>query len=93
MYGDREELNALQIEKHLQIKKTTSSIWQHMRYKCSQHNQIKKRTANQIVYLFVLWIAAPAVKLMKMFSWFAGVFSVCMCFLKLQRVELSRSPY
>ncbi len=28
--------------------------------------------------------------LMKMLSWFAGAFSVCMCFLKLQRVELSR---
>ncbi len=44
---------ALQIEKNtknwnkqLQIKKTTSSIWQHERCKCSQHNQIKKCTAN-----------------------------------------------
>ncbi len=46
------------------------------------------------LYLFVLWaFAAPAVKLMKMFSWFAGVFSICVCFLKLQRVELSRPPY
>ncbi len=46
------------------------------------------------LYLFVLWaFAAPAVKLMKMFSWFAGAFSICMCFLKLQRVELSRPPY
>ncbi len=37
------ELNALQIEKkkHMQIEKTTSSIWQHTRCKCSQHNQIK----------------------------------------------------
>ncbi len=40
--------------------------------------------------LFVLWaFAAPAVKLMKMFSWFADAFSICMCFLKLQRVKLS----
>ncbi len=38
-------------------------------------------------------VQAPAVKLMKMFSWFAGAFSICMCFLKLQRVELSRPPY
>ncbi len=46
------------------------------------------------LYLFVLWAFAPSVvKLMKIFSWFAGAFSVCMCFLKLQRVELSRPPY
>ncbi len=32
-----------------------------------------------ILYLFVLWVfAPPAVKLMKMFSWFAGALSVCM---------------
>ncbi len=30
-------------KKHLQIKKTTSPIWQHMRYKSSQHNQRKKK--------------------------------------------------
>ncbi len=34
-----------------------------------------------------LW-AVPAVKLIKRFSRFAGTFSVCMCFLRLQRVEL-----
>ncbi len=61
----------------------------------------KKRAANKMylvvlraysvfLYLFVLW--ASAVKIMKMFSWFAGAFSICMCFLKLQRVELSRPP-
>ncbi len=33
-----------------------------------------------------------AVKPMKMFSLFAGAFFICMCFLKLQRVELSRPP-
>ncbi len=37
----------------LQIKKTTSSIWQHTRCKYSQHNQTKKRAANIILYLFV----------------------------------------
>ncbi len=37
------ELYALQIEKKtLQIKKTTSSIWQHTCCKCSQHNQKKE---------------------------------------------------
>ncbi len=45
------------------------------------------------LYLFALWLfAASAVKLM-IFSWFAGAFSICMCFLKLQRVELSWPPY
>ncbi len=75
---------------------------QHMGCKCSRHKQTKKRAPNKILYLvvsicsvflylFLLWaFAAPAVKLMKMFSWFAGGFSICMCFLKLQRVELSR---
>ncbi len=88
------DLRTLRIEKHLQIKNTTSSILQHMHCKCSQHNQIKKRAANKILYLVVLWaFAPPAVKLIKMFSWFAGAFSICMCFLKLQRVELSRPPY
>ncbi len=49
---------------------------------------------SEFLYLFVLWAFSPsAVKLMKMFSWFARAFSICMCFLKLQRVELSRPPY
>ncbi len=53
------ELNALQIEKkHLQIKKTTSSIWQHMRRKYSQHNQTKNQAANKIIYLIALWAFA-----------------------------------
>ncbi len=102
----------LQIEKkHLQMKKTLSSIWQHTwanketHCTCSQHNQ--KRNArckynlfdcvvsicSVFLYLFVLWAFAPsAVKMMKFFSWFAGAFSICMCFL-LQRVELSQPPY
>ncbi len=65
-------------KKHLQIKKTTLSNWQHTHYKCSQHKQIKKSTANKVIYLVVLCaFAAPAVKLLKMFSWFAGAFSLC----------------
>ncbi len=41
----------------------------------SQHNQTKKCAVNKIIYLFALWaFAAPAVKLMKMCSWFAGAF-------------------
>jgi len=35
----------------------------------------------------VNFCSACVVKLMKMFSLFAGVFSICMCFLNLQRVE------
>ncbi len=43
------------------------------------------------LYMFALWaFAAPAVKLMKMFSWFAGAFSICMCFPKLHCIELFR---
>ncbi len=92
-HNQRKKSTAKREKKHLQIKKTISSTWQHMHCKCSQHNQTKKRAANKIIYLFVLWAFAPlAVKLMKMFSWFAGAVSVCMCFLKLQRVELSRPP-
>ncbi len=105
-------------KKHLQIKKTTSSVWQHTRCKCSQHNQ--QRNALHItciclccehlqcvslfvcvvsicsvfLYLFVLWAFSPStIKLMKMLSWFAGALSICMCFLKLQHVELSQPPY
>ncbi len=55
----------------------------------TQHNQTKKRAENNILYLVSWAFAAPAFKLMKMFSWFAGAFSICICFLKLQRVELS----
>ncbi len=41
-----------QIEKkHLQIKETTSSIWQRTCCKCSQHNQKKKRAANRKKHL------------------------------------------
>ncbi len=46
------------------------------------------------LYLFVLRaFLAPAVKLMKIFSWFAGAFSIYMCFLKSQHIEISRPLY
>ncbi len=36
------------------------------------------KETNTILYFVVLWVfAAPAVKLMKMFSWFAGSLSIC----------------
>ncbi len=42
----------------------------------------------------MLWAFVFAfVKWMKIFSWFACAFSICMCFLKLQRDEISRPPY
>ncbi len=129
-YGGRESSARCNFRKHMQIKETTSSIWQHSCCKCSQHNQ-KKRNALQIekntcklrkrfrqfdnahaanahnttkketcckinifdcvvsicsvfLYLFVLRTFVPsAVKMMKIFSWFAGDFSICMYFLKL----------
>ncbi len=45
-------------KKHLQIKKTTSSIWQCTRCKCSQHNQ--KRNALQIKCIW-LWAFAVCI--------------------------------
>ncbi len=38
--------------------------------------------------VFGRFVSTCAVKLVKMFSFFAGVFYICMCFLKLQRIEL-----
>ncbi len=76
--------------------------------KCSQHNQIKKCIANThhttkqrnvLQIKFFIWLCCEHLQsvslfgCVKMFSWFAGAFSICMCFLKLQRVELSRPPY
>ncbi len=46
-YGGWESSTHCKYKKRLQIKKTTSSIWQHARCKCSQHNQKKKRAANR----------------------------------------------
>ncbi len=58
-------------KKHLQIKKTTSSIWQHT----LQILTAQPRNALQIKFFIWLWaFVPPAVKLMKMFSWFAGAF-------------------
>ncbi len=33
-------------KKHMQIRKTSSSVWQHMCCNCSQHNQKQKRAEN-----------------------------------------------
>ncbi len=97
--------NVLQIEKkHLQIKKTNLiNLTTHTLQMLTTQPK-KKCAANKMysvvlwefamfLYLFVLWaFVSSAVKMMKMFSWFAGAFSICMCFLKLQLVELSRPP-
>jgi len=79
--------------KHLQIKKITPSTWTSTHTLQILTTQPKKETCckykslfvcvvsicSAILYLFVLWaFAPPAVKLMKMFSWFAGALSVCM---------------
>ncbi len=52
-YGGRESSTRCNFRKHMQIKKmhqqikkTSSSFWQHTRCKSSQHMQIKKRAAN-----------------------------------------------
>ncbi len=59
---------------HLQIKKTTSSIWQHARCKCSQHKQIKKHTANKILFGCVVSICSTCCQIDE------DVFLICWCF-------------
>ncbi len=47
----RESSTRCNFRKHMQIKETTSSIWQHTGCKCSQHNPKKKRDANRKKHL------------------------------------------
>ncbi len=53
LYGGRESSTRCNFRKHMPIEKAPAnqennlSIWQHSRCKCSQHKQIKKRTANR----------------------------------------------
>ncbi len=106
---NQKKKRAANIKKLLQIKKTLSSIWKHTRCKCSQHNQKKKRAENKMYlvnmvhvhneylqrvssFVCVVSICTICCKNDEKFSWFAGAFSICMCFLKLQRVELSWPP-
>ncbi len=58
------------------------------------HNTTKQRNALQIKFFICLCCEHLQHLLSNwwMFSWFAGAFSICMCFLKLQRVELSQPP-
>ncbi len=51
IYGGRESSTCCNFRKHLQIKKTLSSIWHRTRCKCSQHNQKKKHAANRKKHL------------------------------------------
>ncbi len=78
--------NALQIDKPLQIKKTTSSIWQHTHFKCSQHNQ--KRNALQIKFI---WLCCEHLQCVSLFvcvvricttccQTVENVFLICWCF-------------
>ncbi len=91
-HNTTKQRNALQTEKNTCKLRKQLHQFDNTHYKCSQHNQIKKHTENKMIYLFVVWVfAAPAVKLMKMFSWFAGAFSICMCFLKLQHTHWTLS--
>ncbi len=101
MVAERAQCTAKKEKKHLQIKKTTSSIWQHMHCKCSQHSKPKKSSANNcffgcvvnicsaFLYLFALLVfAVLVVKLMKTFSWFCWCFFYLHVFLQLQRLKL-----
>ncbi len=99
------ELNALQLQKTHANRKSTSKSRKHIHHfdsrwwKCSQHKQIKKHTANAhnttkyILFgaqplLVVLWAFAACV----MSTW-GSCFLTCRCFFYLQSVELSRPPY
>ncbi len=74
-------------------KKTTSSIWQHTRCKCSQHNQIKKHALCceylQCVSLFVCVVSICSASLYLFVLWaFAVRFFICLCCEYLQCVSL-----
>ncbi len=65
--------NALQIEKkHLQIKKTLSSIWQRTRCKCPQHNQ--KRNALQIK---CIWLCCEHLQRVSLFVFVVSICTIC----------------
>ncbi len=73
-------------KKHLQIKKTLSSIWQHTCCKCSQHNQ--KRNALQ---KNLIWLCCEHLQCVSLFVCvvsictiycqnYENVFFICWCF-------------
>ncbi len=72
----------------LQMLTTQPNKETHCKY--SQHNQ---RNAVQCVSLFVCVVSICSTCCQIDEAWFAGAFSICTCFLKLQRVELSRPLY
>ncbi len=73
IYIGRESSTAANRKKHLQIKKTTSSIWQHTCCKCSQHNQ--KRNVLQIKCIWLCYEHLQCV-----------CFFICLCYEHLQCV-------
>ncbi len=60
-------------KKHLQIKKTLSSIWQRTRCKRSQHNQ--KRNALQIK---CIWLCCEHLQCVSLFVCVVSICSVCL---------------
>ncbi len=100
------EVNALQLQKTHANRKSTSKSRKHFHpfdsrwWKCSQHKQIKKHTANThnttksilfaARFFFGCVVSICSVCVVKLTK---VVFLICRCFFYLQRVELSRPPY
>ncbi len=80
-YGGRESSTCCNFRKHMQIKETSSSIWQRTRCKCSQHNQ--KRNALQIKCIWLWAFAACCEHLQRVACCF-----ICLCCEHLQCVSL-----
>jgi len=59
-------------KKHLQIKKTLSSIWQRTRCKCSQHNQ--KRNTLEIT---CIWLCCEHLQRVSLFVCVASICTIC----------------
>ncbi len=73
-YGGRESSTCCNFRKHMQIKETTSSIWQRTRCKYSQHNQ--KRNALQIKCIG-LWAFAACCEHLQRVALFVCVGRIC----------------
>ncbi len=71
-YGGRESSMRCNFRKHMQIKETTSSIWQHSRCKCSQHNQ--KRNVLQIK---CIWLCCEHLQRVSLFVCVVSICTIC----------------
>ncbi len=87
------ELNALQIEKNTcKLRKQLHHF--DITRAANAHNKTKQRNSLQIkLFVCIVSICRTCCQIDEDVFFFAGAFSICMCFLKLQCVELSQPPY